>query len=247
MSTQTNGKNPRAVWTPLYRRDLEEVLANQEYTRLHLYVLYWLIWLPLLSTEELVRLLSLEEQTRRLVATKKDLSEHVSQMTRLKLIDAVTLRESQMRKHQRYYVTDLGLYLYLSAVEAKPPLTVAQLARAYPVERDDVLARLARPAVHLALTAFATRLIAEGDPLGYHLTSYQQPWQQAIVVPGRKQVLRLDTALLIEQQTGTKHAFFLHVDPGSRYRSTREKEKRLLHLLDLRQQSFCSDKAGQGC
>ncbi len=168
-------------------------------------------------------------------------------MTRLKLIDTVTLREPQMGRHQRYYVTDPGLYLYLAAVEAKPPLTVARLARAYPVERDDVLARLARLAVHLALTALVTRLIAEGDPLGYHLTSYQQPWQQAIVVPGRKQVLHLDAALLIEQQAGTKHAFFLHVDPDSRYRSAREEEKRVLYLLDLRQQSFCSDKVGRGC
>src|SRR6266852_4925257 len=104
MSKQANGKDQPSIWTPLYRTELEAVLASREYTKLHLSLLYWLIWLPLLSTEELVRLLSVEELTRLLVETRKDLSQQVSQMTRLKLIDHVTLREGQMGRHQRYYV-----------------------------------------------------------------------------------------------------------------------------------------------
>lgn len=237
MSEPTRPTDVDSIWTPLSRSELESLLASQPYTRLHLHILYWLIWLPLLSGEELVRVLSSETDPRLRVATSKALSEQVSQMTQLKLLDAITLREPGMRRHRRYYVTDLGLYLYLAAIQATPPLTIAQLARAYPVERDDLLARLARPSVHLALMALASRLVAEGAALGYCLSSYQQPWQHTFLIHGRQQRVRFHAALLLQQPAGTTHAFLVHVDPGPRYRSDHEEEKRLLHLLDLR--AFC--------
>src|SRR5579859_2890089 len=234
MREQASDKDQQTLWTPLYRTELEALLEKQEYTTLHLYGLFWLIWLPLLSAEELVLLLSLEETTHVLVKTKKHLSEQISQMTRLHLIDTITIQEPGIGRHQRYYITDLGLYLYLSIVHPTPPLTPAQLASAYPVKRDDLLARLARPSVHLALAALSSRLIVEGDPLGFHLVSWQQFWR--LTMPGfvQKQHMLLDAALLIGEGE-TKYAFLVHIDPGHRLKPEKEEKKFLWQLLDWRQ------------
>ena len=162
MATNTDADKPSTIWTPLYRADLEALLDRQEYTTLHLSVLSWLIWLSLLSGDEMLRVLARATESQR-VTTKADLSAQIRSMKNLGLIDAITLREPALNRHQRYYATDMGLYLYLSAVNPSPPISMARLAQSYPIERDDLLARLARPHLHLALTTLATHLIADGS------------------------------------------------------------------------------------
>jgi hypothetical protein len=137
-------------------------------------------------------------------------------------------------KHERYYVTDLGLYLYLSAMCAFPPLSIARLARAYPIGRADLLSRLARPHVHLACVALATRLIAEGGSHSY-LVSYQQPWQHIFPFAGKRHVLKSDAALLIQHGSEATYAFLVHVDTGPQQQAERKIERWLLSLLELRQ------------
>jgi hypothetical protein len=226
-------QEPINIWTPFYRSDLEALLSEQEYTELHLYLLYWLIWLSLLSQEELLRLLSIEEDGVILVKTKADLAEQIEAMKKLRLIDTIMLREPSIGRHPRYYVTDKGLYLYISTVHSSPPLSISRLVRSYPVERDDLTARLARPQLHLALSELVTRLIAEGEPLGYHLASYQQPWQHTYTFGGKRKTLKSDAALLIQQAQAAKYAFLVHVDTD--HKADRQTEKFLHSLLDLRQ------------
>jgi hypothetical protein len=232
MRQENDPKKPVNIWTPLYRSDLEAVLAEHEYTELHLYVLYLLIWLSLLSGEELLRLLSIEGSLI-LVETKADLSQQIGTMKNLGLIDAIMLREPGIGRHQRYYVTDMGLYVYLSTVHPSPPLSIARLVRSYPVERNDLTARLARPGLHLTLSELVTRLLAEGEPLGYHLVSYQQPWNHTYTFGDKRKILKSDAALLIEPAQEAKYAFLVHVDID--HKADRQTEKFLLSLLDLRQ------------
>ncbi len=225
------------IWTPLYRTDLEILLTQQKYSKLHLYILYWLIWLPLLSNDELIRLLMSAKDVLHLVKTKKDLSVQVSQMRRLGLIDHVVLHEPKMVRHHRYYATDLGLYLYLSAVHSIPPVSIVELIKAYFVERNDLAARLATPHIHIALSELVTRLIAEGDAKNYPLLSYQQPWRHMYDAIGGKQQLSSDAALLIGGADETKHAFLVRVDTGPHFRNDKAEEQFLAELLHLRQSS----------
>jgi hypothetical protein len=233
MKRASSPQEPIDIWTPLYRSDLEALLASQGYTKLHLFILYWLIWLPLLSGEELFRLLSIVEDSRLFVKTKTDLAEQLKTMTKLGLIDAVLLREPSIEKHLRYYVTDMGLYLYLSVVHASPPLSMARLAISYPVERSDLMARLARPQPHIALAELSTRLIAEGNSPGYHLVSYQQPWSHLYTFGSKRKALKSDAALLIQQEQEEKYAFLVHVDTDQQ--AEKQTERFLLSLLNLRQ------------
>lgn len=238
MKQQKDELQHSPAWSPLSPGDLERVLAQRDYTTLHLYLLYWLIWLPLLSTEELLRVLSTERQERLRVTTKRDLSQQLKEMLHLRLIDSITLREPHTERHERYYVTDLGLHLYRSVVRLTPSLTIGRLVSSYPVAFDDLIARLARPQVHLALADLATQLIAEGTLLDYRLVSYQQPWHHAVVVFGQKQLFRCDAALLIERPTGTTHAFFVQIDVDSPASTKRGQEHFLLRLLDWRRESM---------
>ncbi|GHO82322.1 replication-relaxation family protein [Dictyobacter formicarum] len=225
-------REPANVWTPLYRADLETLLHKQEYTTLHVTILSWLIWLSLLSEEELLRVLSQKEQPME----RSRLSDHLSRMARLGLIDAIMLREPTAGRQKRYYATDMGLYLYLSAIHPSPPLTMARLAQSYPVERADLLARLARPHIHLACTSLATRIIAEGATYGNQLISYQQTWQHVYSLAQEKHTLASDAALLIERlDEGTFYAFLVYVDIEPHQKAERAVEHWLLSLLDLRQ------------
>jgi Replication-relaxation len=233
MATNTDADKPSTIWTPLYRADLEALLDRQEYTTLHLSVLSWLIWLSLLSGDEMLRVLARATESQR-VTTKADLSAQIRSMKNLGLIDAITLREPALNRHQRYYATDMGLYLYLSAVNPSPPISMARLAQSYPIERDDLLARLARPHLHLALTTLATHLIADGEP-DYHLISYQQPWHHLFTVANKRHLLVADAAMLIQHAAGASYAFLAHVDTGPHQKAEREVEQLLLSLLDLRQ------------
>ena len=221
------------IWTPLYRTDLEAFLEKHDYTALHLSVLSWLIWLSLLSGEELLRVFSRQEQPP---IDADDLSEHLKRMSNLGLIDIVLFHEPSFGRQKRYYITDLGLYVYLSAVHSSPPLSIARLAKSYPVERDDLLARLARPHIHLACMSLATRIIAEGASVGHHLVSYQQPWQHIYTLAHKRYLLSSDAALLLEEQaSGVPYAFLVHLDIEPHQKAEREVEKWLLSLLDLRQ------------
>src|SRR6266700_6259227 len=112
-------ETPDFPWSPLSREALDQVLASAELRKMDLEVLRWLVWLSLLSVQELTRLV-------------------------------------------KHYPASIS---------------VPKLVTCYPVTRTDLLARLARPVVHLALSALMSRLIAE-SPAGYRLTSYQQPWKQ---------------------------------------------------------------------
>lgn len=237
MEPNETPKEPIDIWTPLYRKDLEALLAQHEYTKLHLSLLHWLIWLSLISLEELLRVLSVQEKTQVDKTTKQSLAKEIDAMTKLKLIDAVILREPDVRRHRRYYVTDMGLYVYLATVAPTPPLSIARLTKSYPVERDDVLARVAKPHIHLALASLVTRLITEAEAHGDHLLSYQQPWSHMFRFGSKRQLLQSEAALLIEH-AGDKYAFLVYVDTGPRHQADKQIEKYLLSLLDLREISL---------
>ncbi len=233
MARQAHSQDAVQVWTPLYRKDLEALLRDNAYTPEQLSLLYWLIWLSLLSGEELSRLLS-SAQNRFQIHAPAALAHEIRFLRERGLIDAITLHESSIGRHQRYYVTDLGLYLYLSTVHAQPPLSFTRLARAYPITRTDLLTRLARPEVHLACVSFATRLITEGRP-GYRLVGYQQPWRHRSPFAGKRSLLESDAALLLSDASGASYAFLVYVDTGPEPRSEHEVERSLLALLHLRQ------------
>lgn len=232
MDHQTSSTEPGDIWTPLYRVELEELLRKQEYTAIHIRLLYWLIWHSLLSGEELIRVLSLEETSRSLVQSKHDLSEQIAAMKKLRVIDAVRLRELFMNS-ERYYVTDLGLYLYLSMIQPTPPLSPARLAKSYPVTRNDLLSRLAHPHTHTVLSDFVTRLIEEGNINGYHLASYQQPWRHRDQFGGNPIRFQSDAALLLAQDSSI-YAFLVYVDIGPHQKADKLLRKLLERLLDAR-------------
>ncbi len=228
-------EEPSSIWTPLYRTDLEALLEQRDYTTQHLSILSWLIWFSLLSREELLRMLIRKEPSQMDTEAKNNLFKDLRSMSKLGLIDAVMLRESSFGRHKRYYATDLGLYLYLAAVHSSPPLSIARLARSYPIERDDLLARLARPHLHCTCMSLVAQIIAEGEVHGDYLTSYQQPWQHYYTFARKRHLLASDAALLLEQASGTHYAFLVHVDVEPYQKAEREVEKWLLSLLDLRQ------------
>ncbi len=238
MKHQNDEQHRPSPWTPLSSSDRETLLIQQHSTTLHLYLLYWLIWLPLLSTEELLRVLSTEQQEVLRVATTRQLLQQLRELLHLRLIDSITLREPHGERHERYYVTDLGLHLYRSVVRLTPPLTIGRLISSYPVAYDDLLSRLARPQVHLALADLATQFIADGIALDYRLVSYQQPWHHAVVVFGQKQLFRFDATLLIKCSTGTTYAFFVQIDVDPPSPLDRGQEQFLLRLLDWRRESM---------
>ncbi|GHO50835.1 hypothetical protein [Ktedonospora formicarum] len=237
MEQNDTPKEPMDIWPPLYRRDLEAFLAQHEYSERHLFLLSWLIWLSLLSQEELFRVLSAHRQSSVAVISRHTLAQQIRAMTRLKLIDTIVLQEPEQGRYRRYYVTDWGLYLYSATVIPTPPLTLARLTKAYPVERDDLLARLSQPHIHLTLAELITRLIAEAEDHGDHLVSYQQPWSHMFHVGERRQRLRSDAALLIEH-AGATYAFLVHVDTGPHHRAEKQIGADLRSLLDLRAMSL---------
>jgi len=232
MPHERKPETSRSLWTPLSRKALDVLLAGQAEIEIHLYVLYWLIWCSLLSEEDLLRLLSTEEG-RCVMQTKAAFSEHLQAMEHIGLIERVVLHEPGRGRQERFSATDLGLYCYLSRVHSVPPLTMTRLVRSYPVERHDLTARLTRPELHRVLSELVTRVVAEGEPLGYHLVSYQQPWRHPFTVGGKRQVLASDAAFLIGQEQAATYAFLVYIDVDEK--AERQVERLLLSLLDLRQ------------
>src|SRR5579864_2125063 len=185
-------------WSPLPKEALELVMASGEPGKIDQELLRWLVWLSLLSVQELTRLVKVDARS----CDTKTIASHLLHLERLDLAASVVLSEVGWPPYQhRYYITDLGLYALVKRYPAS--ISVPKLVACYPVTRTDLLARLARPFVHLALSDLVSRLIAESPP-GYHLSSYQQPWNQTYgrLATRGKQVWKCDAAFLLQTPTG---------------------------------------------
>jgi hypothetical protein len=217
-------------WTPLPREALEQVMASGELGKIDLELLRWLVWLSLLSVQELTRLVQLDGRS----FDAKTIASHLLRLERLDLAASIGLSEAGWPPYQRrYYITDLGLY---ALVKHYPePISVPKLVACYPVTRTDLLARLARPVVHLALSDLVSRLLAE-SPTGYRLTSYQQPWKQTYgrIAAGGQQVWRCDAAFLLQTLNGAQNAFYVRVDQPECLFSQAEAKRFLSRLFALR-------------
>ncbi len=217
-------------WSPLPREALDQVIASKELRKIDLELLRWLVWLSLLSVKELTRLVKVDGRS----FDEKTIGSHLLHLERLDLAASVALSEAGWPPYQRrYYITDLGLYALVKHYPES--ISVPRLVACYPVTRTDLLARLARPFVHLALSDLVSRLIAESPP-GYRLTSYQQPWKQTYdrIAAGGQQVWRCDAAFLLQTPTGAQHAFYVRVDQPESLFSQAEAKRWLSRLFALR-------------
>jgi hypothetical protein len=217
-------------WTPLAREALEQVIAAGELRRMDLELLRWLVWLSLLSVQELTRLVRVDGRS----FDEKTIASHLLHLERLDLAASIVLSEAEWPQYQhRYYITDLGLYALVT--HYPQPISVPRLVACYPVSRTDLLERLARPVVHLALSDLVSRLIAESPP-GYRLTSYQQPWKQTYgrITARGQHTWRCDAAFLLQTPTGAQHAFYVRVDQPESLFSQAEAKRWLSRLLALR-------------
>jgi Replication-relaxation len=217
-------------WSILPKTALEQVMASGELRQIDLELLRWQVWLSLLSALELTRVVRVEGQA----FDEQTIRAHLLHLEHLGLCASVVLDEpGWSQRHHRYHITDLGLYALVRHYPES--ISVPKLATCYPVTRLDLLARLARPFVHLALSAFVTRLIAECPP-GYQLTSYQQPWKHWYV-PLQASGQRSWTcaaAFLLQAPGGTQHAFYVGVDQPESPFSQREAREWLTQLFALR-------------
>ncbi len=217
-------------WTPLPREALELVMASREPGKIDLELLRWLVWLSLLSVQELARLVQVDGRS----FDAKTIASHLLRLERLDLAASIALSEAGWPPYQRrYYITDLGLYALVKHYPER--ISVPKLVACYPVTRTDLLACLARPVVHLTLSEMVSRLIAESPP-GYRLTSYQQPWKQTYgrIATGEHQTWRCDAAFLLQTPTGAQHAFYVRVDQPECLFSQAEAKRFLSRLFALR-------------
>ena len=221
---------PSFPWSPLSREALERVMASGELRKIDLELLRWLVWLSLLSVQELTRLVKVDGRS----FNEKTIGSHLLHLERLDLAASIVLNEAGWPPYQHhYYITDLGLYALVKHYPES--ISVPKLVACYPVTRADLLARLARPFVQLALSDLVSRLIAESPP-GYRLTSYQQPWKQTYgrIAAGRQQVWRCDAAFLLQTPAGAQHAFYVRVDQPECLFSQTEAKRWLSRLFALR-------------
>jgi len=225
---------PGFPWSPLSREALERVMASGELRKIDLELLRWLVWLALLSVQELTRLVKVDGRS----FDEKTIGHHLLRLERLDLAASVVLSEAGWPPNlRRYYITDLGLYALVKRYPAS--ISVPKLVACYPVTRTDLLTRLARPYVHLALSALVSRLIAESPP-GYRLTSYQQLWKQTCdkFTGGGQQTWRSDAAFLLQTPTGAQHAFYVRVDQPECLFSQTEAKRWLSRLFALRKYQY---------
>jgi len=223
-------ETPDFPWSPLSREALDQVMASGQISKIDLELLRWLVWLSLLSVQELTQLVKVDGRS----FDAKTIGHHLLLLERLDLAASVVLSEAGWPRGQhRYYITDLGLYVLVKHYPA--PISVPKLAACYPVTRTDLLARLARPVVHLALSELVSKLIAESPP-GYRLMSYQQPWKQAYdrITVGGHQAWRCDAAFLLQAPTGAHHAFYVRIDQPESLFSQAEAKRWLSRLFALR-------------
>src|SRR5260370_15522384 len=154
---------PDFPWSPLSREALEQVMASGELRKMDFELLRWLVWLSLLSVQELARLVQVDGRS----FDEKTIGGHLLHLERLDLAASVVFSEAGWPPYQRrYYITDLGLYALVKHYPES--ISVPKLVACYPVTRTDLLACLARPFVHLALSDLMSRLISE-NPAGYRL------------------------------------------------------------------------------
>jgi hypothetical protein len=208
---------------PLLKEEVNNHLMLDQPPHL-LDVLRWLVWLSLLSREELGRVLQRDEQT---------LWGHLNTLMKQGLVDSVILNETGWPlRHHRYHITDLGLYVL--AASHTPALSAHKIAMSYPITRADLFERLARPRVHLLLSDLITRLITECPP-GYRLTSYQQPYKQTYLdLSAKKHTITFDAAFLLQTPASAQHAFYLHVDQPEHLFSQKEAKSFIKKLFALR-------------
>jgi len=218
---------------PLTPARLAEILASGGIREPHPHLLRWLIWFPLLSVEELTRLEQARLAQQNRTRSQKRVAALLQELEGAQLIAHVNINEPGWPHQHRYFVTDAGLYVY--AAQSVPPLSVPHLVQAYAVERTDLLAALARIDIHLALSAFFSRLVAEGSASSYPIISFQQPWVQTDTIFGRRQTVRLDAAFLLADVYERTYAFYVRVDPTERTPFERKRERLpLVRLLNLR-------------
>lgn len=213
----------RVLFPPLSARLVANCLASGAIKPFHLLVVRALIWLPLLTVEELARILSQPARTT---------AAHLLHLERESLVDHVVCAEGGWPRHYRYYVTDLGLYVF--AARHSRPLAPERLAAAYPINRAALLTRLARPVVHLWLCDLVSRLLADGPTQGYQLVSYQQPWELSFSDRTGQRQVKLDAALLVQSPTGSQHAFFVCVDQHERLWTHKQDRNWLRDLCAVR-------------
>ena len=128
---------PDFPWSPLSRDALEQVMASDSLRKTDLEILRWLVWLSLLSVQELARLVKVDGRS----FDEKTIGSHLLRMERLDLTASVVLSEAGWPPYQRrYYITDLGLYALVKHYPAS--ISVPKLVACYPVTRTDLLARL---------------------------------------------------------------------------------------------------------
>jgi hypothetical protein len=217
-------------WSPLPKEALEGVMSSGELRKIDLELLRWLVWLSLLSVQELAWLVKVDGRS----FDTKTIGSHLLHLERLDLAESVVLSEVGWPPFQhRYYITDLGLYALVKHYPAS--ISVPKLVACYPVTRTDLLARLGRPVVHLALSELVSRLIAESPP-GYNLSSYQQPWKQTYgrISTGMQQTWRCEAAFQLQTPTGEQHAFYVRVDQPESLFSQAEAKRWLSRLFALR-------------
>lgn len=219
---------------PLTRERLAEILTSEAVMDPYPHLLRWLIWFPLLSAEELTWLEQARLAKHKRTRSPQRVAALLQELEEFQLIAHLVVNEPGWPPHQnRYFLTDVGLYVF--AAQSDPPLSVPRLTQAYAVERTDLIARLARIDIHLALATFSTRLVVEGSTLGYLLTSFQQPWMQTDSIFGHRQTVRCDAAFLLADPQGAEHAFYVRVDTDERRPFDRKRERPpLVRLLNLR-------------
>src|SRR5262252_7441145 len=91
-------------WSPLPREALEQVMASGSLRKIDLELLRWLVWLSLLSVQELARLVKIDGRS----FDAKTIGHHLLHLERLGLVASVVLSEAGwLPYHHRYYITDL--------------------------------------------------------------------------------------------------------------------------------------------
>src|SRR6266487_3554513 len=124
---------PDFPWFPLSREALERVLASREFRKIDLELLRWLVWLSLLSVQELTRLVKIDGRS----FDAKTIGRHLLHLERLDLVASITLSEVGWPPNQRrYHITDLGLYTLVKHYPAS--ISVPKLVSCYPVARTDL-------------------------------------------------------------------------------------------------------------
>lgn len=213
------------IHTPLLREALTQSLAQEPISDEQEQVLLWLVWLSLSSVEDLARCLGKDEKT---------VWSYLDHLEQRYLITHVLINEPGWpRRHHRYHLTDLGLYVLVA--RQPEPISVCRLVQSYPVGQTDLLARLASPVVHLTLSDLISRLIAQRPP-GYQVTSYQQPWKERYTsLDGNGHIFSCDAAFLLQTPTGDQHAYYVHIDQAERMFSLKAERRFLTYLFELRE------------